>query len=214
MEPIPNGAPEDARPPSAEVQVRVQDQVRLRALTRAEHILLGFPLAFFPPLILAAALAHTIPAAASWAIAVLGTAALWLLLSLRPSVSLTPDALIVESMLGRRRIPWSTIRSIEFDDVTDSDTDAVVHRVIAVRYRRDPDQPLPDMPTRLSEFREWNKAHFRTVRLPLPFPPPQPDDARRDKPTSRLARRRDRMRAILLRELAAHGHDLNPASDT
>lgn len=200
MQPLPNDAPEDATPTPTEI--------RLRAVTRADHVLLGFPLALFPPLVLAAALAHTIPAAASWAIAIVGTTVIWLVLSLRPSIGFTADALIIDSMTGRRRIPWTAVRSITFDEVNDSDTDEVVYRMIAVRYRRDPDQPLPDMPELLGEIWQWNKAHFRTVRLPLPFPPPDAGAARRDKPASRLARRRDRMRAIVLQELAARGYDL------
>jgi hypothetical protein len=179
-------------------------------MTRAETVLLGFPLAFVPPVVLASALANTIPAAASWAIAVLGTAALWFALSVRPAIGFTTDALIVESMFARRRVAWSAISSVTFEDVTDSDTDEVLHRLIVVRYRRYPDQPLPDMPTRFGDFREWSRAHFRTVRLPLPFPPQQAsDDARRDSRASRLARHRDRMRAIVLRELGARGYDLS-----
>lgn len=201
MQPLPNDAPEDARPTPPEV--------RLRAITRAEHVLLGFPLALFPPLVLAAALAHTVPAAASWAIAVVGTVVIWLVLCLRPSIGFTADALIAESMLGRRSIPWAAIRGIAFDEVTDSDTAEVVYRMIAVRYLREPGRPLPEAPTVFGEFREWNKAYFRTVRLPLPFPPTQADGARRDKPASRLARRRERMRAIVLRELAGRGYNLS-----
>jgi hypothetical protein len=128
------------------------------------------------------------------------------------AIVFTDDALIVKSLFGRRRVPWSAVRSVTFDEITDSDTDAVVGRVIIVRYRRYPDQPLPEMPARFGEFREWNRAHFRSVRLPLHFPPLQTDDSRRDKRPSRLARRRERMRAILLRELTARGYDLSSDS--
>ncbi len=132
--------------------------------------------------------------------------------ALTGAIVFTDDALIVKSLLGRRRVPWGTVRSVTFDEITDSDTDAVVRQVIVVRYRRYPDQPLPEMPTRFGEFREWNRAHFRSVRLPLPFPPLQTEDNRREKRSSRLARRRERMRAILLRELAARGYDLSSDS--
>lgn len=178
-------------------------------MTRAETVLLSFPLALVPPAVLASALANTIPAAASWAIAVLGTAALWFALAVRPAVGFTAGALVVDWMLGRRSVPWATIRSITFYDVKDSDTDEVMYRLIQVRYRRHPEQPLPDMPTRLGDFRRWNMAHFRTVHLPLPFPSEEvPEYERGDKRPSRLARRRDRLRAIVLRELAARGYDL------
>lgn len=201
MEPLPNDAPEDARPIPAEV--------RLRTLTPAGHIALAFPFAFIPPVVLALALANVIPAAACWAIAVVGTAAIWLKLRGRPSVGFTADALVVESLFGRRRVPWSAIRSVAFDDVTDSDTHEVVYRRITVRYLRDPDRPLPDMPTRLGDFREWNRQYFRSVNLPLSFPTPQEETAQPDKPASRRTRRRDRMRAIVLEELAKRGYNLS-----
>lgn len=126
--------------------------------------------------------------------------------ALTGAIVFTDDALIVKSLLGRRRVAWDAVSSVTFNDVTDSDTDAVVHRVIVVRYRRYPDQPLPEMPTRFGEFREWHRAHFRSVRLPLHFPPQQADDSRREK---RKSQRRERMRATMLRELAARGYDLS-----
>src|SRR5436305_7635243 len=134
MEPLPNNAPEDARPIPADV--------RLRTMTLAGHLALAFPFAFIPPVVLALALANVLPAAACWAIALVGAAAIWLKLRGRPSVSFTANELVVESLFGRRRVPWTAVRSVEFRDVTNSETDEVVYRRISVWYLRDPDRPL------------------------------------------------------------------------
>lgn len=201
MEPIAGDAPEDARVPTTEV--------KLRGLFQAERVVLGFPLAFFPPFIVTAAIAHSVPAVVSWMVTLVGTAVLWPALALRPSVGFTADALTVRLMFTRRRIAWADITAIRLEDVTDSETDAVNHRVVTVTYRRDPERPLPPMPTRFGDFRQWNREYFRTVRLPLSFPVPQTDGRRRSGRESRFARRRERQRETIRRELAARGYPLS-----
>jgi hypothetical protein len=181
--------------------------VTLRGLVQAERVVLGFPLAFFPPFIVAVALAHSEPAAAGAAITLAGTAVLWATLSLRSSIRFTADALELGLTFGRRRIPWADIRDVTYYDVTGSDTDEVHHRLISVRYRRDPQRDPPPMPTRFGEFRQWNKEHFRTVHLPLSFPAP-PSASRRQERDARLTRRRRHQRQVILREFAARGYHL------
>jgi hypothetical protein len=196
--------PEDAR----EVAIAVPANVTLRGLYQAERMVLGFPLAFFPPFIVAAALAHSVPVAVTWAITLVGTAVLWAVLLLRPSVRFAPEELVVTLTFSRHRIAWAAIRDLTLDEITDSDSDTVNHRLIRIRYLRDPGNPLPPMPARFGDYRQWNRAHFRTISLPLAFPPPQPDRLSRTERNTRLRRRVKRQRETILRELAARGYHL------
>jgi hypothetical protein len=195
-------APEDARPATP---------VTLRGLLQADRAVFGFLGALPVPFIATVSTAALVPGAVSWAIMLGGTAAGWAAVVLRPSVRFTAQELVVDLTFVRRRIAWADVQSVTFDTVEDSESDTVERRVISVRYRRDPGEPLPPRPARFGEFQRWNRAHFRTVRVPLSFPP-LPGDNWPPVPvepgTSRLARRRERQREAILREFAARGYQL------
>lgn len=201
---MPRDAPEDVGPaPSAPVV--------LHGLIQAERVAVALVWALLPPFIATVSTAAVVPGAASWAIMVGGTALVWAVLALRPSVRFTADALVVGLTFRRHRIPWADIASVTFDKVLDDDQDTVLRQVISVRYRRDPGTDLPPAPTRLADYRAWNRAHFRTVKLPLSFPPSAADrwpPAPVEPGTSRSARRRERQREIILREFAARAFPL------
>ena len=204
VEPVPQDAREAVGPTGSEPVV-------LRGLFQAERVAFGFLWALLPPFIATLSTASAVPGAASWAIMLGGTAVVWAALVLRPSVRFTADALIVGLTFKRRRIAWADIQSVAFDRILDDEQDTVLRQVIRVRYRRDPGADLPPAPSRLAELRVWNRAHFRTVEVPLSFPPstadrwpPVPDEPA----TSRLGRRRERQRATILREFAARGYVL------
>ena len=204
MEPVPQDAPETVGPIRSEPVV-------LRGLFQAERVAFGFLWALLPPFVATLSTASAVPGAASWAIMLGGTAVVWAALVLRPSVRFTADALVVGLTFNRRRIAWADIQGVAFDKVLDDEQDTVLRQVISVRYRRDPGVDLPPAPARLADYRVWNRAHFRTVKVPLSFPPspadrwpPVPDEPA----TSRLGRRRERQRAIILREFAARGYPL------
>jgi len=204
VEPARRNAPEDARPtPSAPVV--------LHGLFQAERVAAGLLWALLPPFIATLSTAAVVPGAASWTIMIGGTAVIWAALALRPSVRFTAGALVIGLTFRSHRIAWADIESVSFDKVMDDDQDTVLRQVISVRYRRDPGAELPPTPTRLADYRVWNRAHFRTVRVPLSFPPSPADrwpPVPEEPGASRSARRRERQREIILREFAARGYSL------
>lgn len=180
-------------------------------MLQAERVGFGFVWALLPAFIATVSTAAVVPGAASFAIMAGGTAVVWAALALRPSVRFTADALVIHLMFTRRRVAWADVQSVAFDKVLDDDQDTVLRQVISVRYRRDPGTDLPPSPTRLADYRVWNRAHFRTVKVPLSFPPSPADrwpPVPEEPATSRLARRRERQRETILREFAAHGFPL------
>jgi len=86
----------------------------------------------------------------------------------------------------------------------------VTSRRVHVSYRRDPSTPTGPVPATLGEFRPWTRRHFRTVSLPLAFPPPvDSSDSRPPRaPRTWFGRHADRQRQIIRREFAARGYTL------
>jgi hypothetical protein len=64
---------------------------------------------------------------------------------LRTSIQFTADDLAFTMLLWPRRIPWADVRRVTWQDNYDSDADpeAVTHRRVLIRYRRDPGSPVP-----------------------------------------------------------------------
>jgi hypothetical protein len=201
VEPISGDTPTDA--------VAAPTGAYLRGLVQSESVVLTFPLAFFPPFIVTALIAHSVPAAVSWAVTVVGTAVLWPALWLRPSVRFTADALQVRLVFGRHRVAWADVTSVRLEEIHDSETDTVSRRVVRVTYRRDPAVPVPPAPSRFGDMQRWSRENFRSVRLPLSFPaPPQGDGPQRTRRGSPFSRRRERQRETIRRELTARGYRL------
>ena len=80
----------------------------------------------------------------------------------------------------------------------------------AAQQHRDPSTPPGPVPTTLGEFRPWARLHFRTLSLPLAFPPPVDafDSRPLRAPRTWFGRHADRQRQIIRREFAARGYPL------
>ena len=91
----------------------------------------------------------------------------------------------------------------------DSDTDRVTGRRVDVRYRRDAEPPVEPMPTVFGEWRIWNRTYFRSLTLPVFFPPPtDPFGYVPREPRTWLGRYTNRQRVTIRAEFAARGHEL------
>ena len=92
----------------------------------------------------------------------------------------------------------------------DADSGRVTHRRLDVRYRRDPSTPTGPVPTIFGEYRAWARIHFRTLSLPLTFPPTAGsiDSYMARTPRTWIGRHASRQRQIIRRELAARGYPL------
>lgn len=121
----------------------------------------------------------------------------------RRSVTFSDEALEVVRSRRRYRILWSQIETVRFDDHHDREG-RPRDRTIVVRYQRDPNgrPALPNSPS-LRAYRDWDKANFRSVRIPLLFNPPDaPDSRRRDQPLVRKRR-------IILEQFLVRGFPLS-----
>jgi hypothetical protein len=156
-------------------------------------LLLGAPAA----VVVAAALVGAAVAVTSW---------------LRTSIQFTADDLAFTMLLWPRRIPWADVRRVTLQDNYDSDADpeAVTHRRVLIRYRRDPGSPVPPAPSVFGEFRSWERTHFRLMSLPLFFrvPEDQFTSGAPRRPLTWIGRRSDRQREIIREEFAARGYPL------
>jgi hypothetical protein len=130
----------------------------------------------------------------------LGGSALLAALSWRiTTLRFEADQFVVTRPTGwRRRIPWEHVQSVRAENSTNEDGD-VTMGWLTLEVLRNPDVPVPDMPTVIGEFRTWQRQHFRTVRLGVPLPAKQVD-AR-----GRFARMRLRTRQQVLQELESRG---------
>jgi hypothetical protein len=131
---------------------------------------------------------------------------------LRTSIRFCADDLVVTMLLWPRRVPWARASSVTFSDQYEDDARPVeaTSRRVHVSYRRDPSTPTGPVPATLGEFRPWARLHFRTVRLPLAFPPPADSAASRPSraPRTWFGRHADRQRQIIRREFDARGYPL------
>jgi hypothetical protein len=155
------------------------------------------------------ALAGALSAAVTLASLLVGVA-VWAAGWLRTSIQFTPGDLVLTMLLRRRRIPWTRIHAVTLQDVWDHETGQVTNQRVNVRYRRDPQTPLGPVPTILGEYRAWARAHFRTVNLPLLFPPANDSagSSRPRRPRTWIGRRSSRQREIIRQEFAARGYSL------
>jgi hypothetical protein len=152
------------------------------------------------------------PASVQVAVWVVFGAGVWITSWLRTSVRFTTDALVVTVLLWPRRVPWERVSSVTFGHLHEDDARPaeVASRRVHVSYRRDLSTPTGPVPTTLGEFRPWARLHFRTLSLPLSFPPPA--DAADSRPTrgprTWFGRHAERQRQIIRREFAARGYSL------
>jgi hypothetical protein len=115
-------------------------------------------------------------------------------------------------LLWPRRVPWARVSSVTFSNLHEDDARPVevTSRRVHVSYRRDPSTPAGPVPATLGEFRPSARRHFRTVSLPLAFPPPaDSSDSRPPRgPRTWFGRHADRQRQIIRLEFAAQGYPL------
>lgn len=96
-------------------------------------------------------------------------AGIWLWL--RNAIQFTDHDVSVTVFFGPHRIPWSRVTSVSLYDIADDGTERVTGRRVTVRYHRGAEPPAEPMPTVFGEYRAWGRRHFRTLNLPILFPP-------------------------------------------
>jgi hypothetical protein len=152
------------------------------------------------------------PAGVQVAVGVLAGAAVWIASWLRTSIQFTRDDLVVTVLLRPRRIPWARVSSVGFVDAYEDDAHPAqtTARRVHVSYRRELSTPTGPVPATLGEYRPWARIHFRTLTLPLAFPPAvgSSDSPSLRAPSTRFGRHADRQRQIIRREFAARGYTL------
>jgi hypothetical protein len=146
------------------------------------------------------------------AVGVLAGAAVWIASWLRTSIQFTRDDLVVTVLLWPRRIPWARVSSVTFVSAHEDDARPaqVTARRVHVSYRRDLSAPTGPVPTTLGEYRPWARLHFRTLTLPLAFPPAvgAVDSGPARAPRTWFGRHADRQRQLIRREFAGRGYSL------
>jgi hypothetical protein len=143
------------------------------------------------------------------AAAMLSGIVVWLWSWWRTAIRFTPAELTVTRLIAPHHVPWCRVTQVSLDDMWDSDTDRVTGRRVDVRYRREAEPPAEPMPTVFGEWRSWNRKYFRSLALPVFFPPaadPFGDVAR--EPRTWLGRYTNRQRAAIRAEFAARGYQL------
>jgi hypothetical protein len=132
-------------------------------------------------------------------------AGLWL----RNSIQFTADDLVVTAFFWPRRVPWSRVQNVSLVDVSDDDTGRLTGRRLTVRYRRDAEPPSDPMPTVFGEYRVWARRRYRTLSLPVQFPP-SPDEFGYvpREPRTWVGRYASRQRDIIRAEFADRGYAL------
>jgi hypothetical protein len=185
--------------------VRERTEVTVRFLFTWKIVLdFGLALIVSVPIVIVLALLVPGHAAVLWgwlALVIVMWAALWL----RTSVRFTEHDLSVTMWLWPRRVPWEHVRSVSFVEEYDHEAEEVVRRRIQIRYPRGSRQPVSPMPTRLGDAMEWSRTNFRTLPVPIAFPPPGEEPAASRTWVGRSIRRK---RQIVRREFAARGYPL------
>ena len=143
------------------------------------------------------------------AVAVLSGIVVWIGSWWRTAIRFTPAELVVTRLIAPHHVPWYRVTHVNLYDMWDSDTDRVTGRRVDVRYRRDAEPPVEPMPTVFGEWRAWNRRYFRSLALPVFFPPPEdPFNYVPRAPRTWLGRYTNRQRETIRAEFAARGHEL------
>jgi hypothetical protein len=146
---------------------------------------------------------------AGQAAAMLSGVVVWLWSWWRTAITFTPTELVVTRLIAPHHVPWYRVAHVSLSDMWDSDTDRVTGRRVDVRYRRDAEPPVEPMPTVFGEWRIWNRTYFRSLALPVFFPPTEdPFGYVAREPRTWLGRCTNRQRAAIRAEFAARGHQL------
>ena len=120
-----------------------------------------------------------------------------------------PDELMVTRLIAPHYVPWYQVTGVSLYDMWDSDTDRVTNRRVDIRYRRDAEPPVEPMPTVFGEWRIWNRTYFRSLALPVLFPPGLDEiDYVPREPRTWLGRYTSRQRQTIRAEFAARGYEL------
>jgi hypothetical protein len=143
------------------------------------------------------------------AAAMLSGIVVWLWSWWRTTIRFTPDELLVTRLIAPHHVPWYRVTNVSLYDMFDSDTDRVTGRRVDVRYRRGAEPPVEPMPTVFGDWRVWNRRYFRSLALPVFFPPGLDDiDYVPREPRTRLGRYTRRQRQTIRTEFAARGYEL------
>lgn len=143
------------------------------------------------------------------AAAMLSGIVVWLCSWWRTAITFTPAELVVTRLIAPHHVPWYRVTHVSLYDMWDGDTDRVTGRRVDVRYRRDAEPPVEPMPTVFGEWRIWNRRYFRSLALPVFFPPPEdPFDYVPREPRTWLGHYTNRQRETIRAEFAARGHEL------
>jgi hypothetical protein len=74
--------------------------------------------------------------------------------------------------------------------------------------------PAEPMPTVFGQWRAWDRRHFRTLNLPILFPPGLDElDYVPRQPRTWFGRRAERQRAAIRAEFAARGYSLSELAE-
>jgi hypothetical protein len=143
------------------------------------------------------------------AAAMLSGIVVWLWSWWRTTIRSTPDQLVVTRLIAPHHVPWYRVTNVSRCDMWDSDTDRVTGRRVDVRYRRGAEPPVEPMPTVFGDWRIWNRRYFRSLALPVFFPPPgDPFGYVPREPRTWFGRYINRQRATIRAEFAARGYQL------
>jgi hypothetical protein len=133
---------------------------------------------------------------------------------LRNSIQFTDDDLAVTVFFAPHRIPWSRVAGVSLYDISDDGTERVTGRRVTVRYHRGAEPPAEPMPTVFGQWRAWDRRHFRTLNLPILFPPGLDElDYVPRQPRTWFGRRAERQRAAIRAEFAARGYSLSELAE-
>jgi hypothetical protein len=152
------------------------------------------------------------PAGVQVTVGLVSFVAIWIASWLRTAIRFTTDDIVVTMLLWPFRARWARVSSVTFHDEHHDDARPaeVTSRRVSVRYRRDLSTPTGPVPATLGEFRPWDRRHFRTLSLPLAFPPPADPLGSGSARTRKtwFGRHADRQRQTIREEFAAHGYPL------
>jgi len=126
----------------------------------------------------------------------------------RNAIEFTDRDMAVTMFFRPHRVPWSRVAGVSFSDITDDDNE-VTGRRLTVRYHRAAEPPSEPMPAVFGQWREWNRRHFRSLTLPVQFPPSLTEIGYVPRaPRTWHGRHGHAQRAVILAEFAARGYPL------